>query len=569
MKSAEGYLWLADGKQIKGWWNVKKGSNQALFFNDKHQEELALLNFRIEDGKECTRVYFSQLRAKLPIEKWTFFTPCCFDEAYIPSGQAQGYLVHHSRATIIDCYGVKGLSMPWVAGKLKDSSWLLYLETPWDGGVYLEGNKVWPLWRFSLGEIGYERSIACYSFTGNYIAACKLYRRIAEEKGLAVTLSEKIKQNLNTERLCGARYVKLWIKEHHSDSFKKQVRYSSLHPLDILPPDTNQKIYHTFRDAENMKIYLKKCDIRNALLILCGWEKGGYDYGRPENWPPASEAGSVQEFFKFLAPNCYLTGLHDNYFDMYETAAAYPEGAVKKKDGTLISNGVWAGGEAKVLCCGARRFWFERNRKYFESNTPAVMFLDVLAAVPLLECYEKKHPMTRREDQESRAELLRQLYEEKIIVGTEGAGDWAVPYLHFFEGGFTNEPMQDGNIQIPLFNLVYHDCVLCLRHQGHTNTYATDWRTKALFDLMNGVPSTFRFMNNRKDLDKAFKGSLCVDRIAARTFSRKMILHRFLDGYTVQESEFDNGLRVRIDINSHTAEVFEREQLVEALKIRE
>lgn len=73
--------------------------------------------------------------------------------------------------------------------------------------------------------------------------------------------------------------------------------------------------------------------------------------------------------------------------------------------------------------------------------------------------------MTRRECFDRRAECFEYLLSHGILSSSEEVSDWAVPSLIFchyapydFQMRSPNEPRQ--GVPVPLYNLVYHDCVI-------------------------------------------------------------------------------------------------------------
>ena len=102
-----------------------------------------------------------------------------------------------------------------------------------------------------------------------------------------------------------------------------------------------------------------------------------------------------------VAEECgYLFGLHDQYRDYYVDGSRFTEArAVRAADGTHPRKSLWAGGPQTLLC--AREAIADIRRNFTELIGRGVKltgsYLDVYAVVPLDECYNIEHPMTRED----------------------------------------------------------------------------------------------------------------------------------------------------------------------------
>ncbi|MBQ2710076.1 MAG: hypothetical protein IJF67_17510, partial [Clostridia bacterium] len=107
-----------------------------------------------------------------------------------------------------------GLSMAFF-GILREGCWLLYaVITNLDAMFYLpfaEGLNC-PHIAFlpEKGKWGYDREIRILTGEGGITELCLAYRRIAEEKGLRVPFTEKVKKLPDIAKLVGAADVWLW-----------------------------------------------------------------------------------------------------------------------------------------------------------------------------------------------------------------------------------------------------------------------------------------------------------------------------------------------------------------------
>jgi len=127
------------------------------------------------------------------------------------------------------------------------------------------------------------------------------------------------------------------------------------------------------------------------------------------------------------------------------------------------------------------------------------------------------------------------------IVGTEAACDWTVPFSDI------SSPIGPGKcVDVPLFNLVYHDAII--------TTYRTGDTPSLLRGLLNGgLPQTGDML---ADLEK--NGKLIRQRAAlqVRLAHAEMTNHEFLDAnYRKERTTFADGTTVTVDWDTQTAAI--------------
>ncbi|HOS94440.1 MAG TPA: glycoside hydrolase, partial [Armatimonadota bacterium] len=189
--------------------------------------------------------------------------------------------------------------------------------------------------------------------------------------------------------------------------------------------------------------------------------------------PAAPECGgdeALAECSKRVQALGYLCGGHDNYQDMYRDAPSWDESYIMRNpDGSIRQGGNWAGGPCWLICSRkalelARRNLPEVKRRYGFS----AYFIDTTFAAPPYECSSTEHPLTFTDDIRYKGELCDLSRSFFPIHGSEEGQEWAIPHSSYFEGimgGVLSEPPA-GTRQIPLMDLVYHDCIALYTHQG-------------------------------------------------------------------------------------------------------
>ncbi len=315
---------------------------------------------------------------------------------------------------------------------------------------------------------------------GNYSTIAKAYRKEAKEKGWLVVWDEKLKKFPDAEKLFGAPNIKLWsaLTRSMSEDSSKEINVS-----------TNWTFDEAAQVAEHLKNDLK---IEKALFTLGGWINRGYDNQHPDILPAAPECGGnkgladCSERVKKLG---YLFCLHDNYSDMYLDAPSWDEDFIlRDKNKKLIRGGTWAGGKCYIICSKKGLELAKRPDK----NLPAVKklfnpnsyFIDVTFAAAPRECFSQKHPLTKSDDIKYKQELSDYSRELFGTFGSECGKEWAITHADFFEGiaGVKGRYYHGKNLlshlgaqEIPLFNMIYHDCIAAYGKYGYDMNAAADY----------------------------------------------------------------------------------------------
>jgi hypothetical protein len=311
----------------------------------------------------------------------------------------------------------------------------------------------------------------------NTIAAA--YRKVAEQKKLVVTLAEKARRNPEVAKLFGASNAKLWTclaRKRSEDSTK----------------DESVEVKWTFDEAAQVAEHLKRdLGMDRCLFTLGGWTEGGYDCRHPDALPANPECGgnnALAAAVGHIKSLGYVACFHDNYQDMYRDAKSWnPDCIQKKPDGSLMSGGRWLGGRAWLVCAPKTLELAQRPQ-----NLPAVQklfgpqayFIDTTYAVDPQECFDPKHPLTRNDDIRWKQKLSDCARKVFGVFGSECGREWAIPHSEFFEGlsgvsgrYFHNniDPEKLSATVMPLFEMVYHDCLVVHGKYGYAPEAAAEY----------------------------------------------------------------------------------------------
>lgn len=314
---------------------------------------------------------------------------------------------------------------------------------------------------------------------GDYVTIAKAYREIARQKGWLVTWDDKLKGYPDRAKYFGASNYKLWstLDRRMSEDSTKEERV---------------RVNWTFEEAAQVAEHLKRdLKLDKVLFMMGGWIHRGYDNQHPDILPTAPECGGDTAFTdacRRIRALGYVLSLHDNYQDIYRDSPSWNERYVQKNaDGSLVKGGHWAGGRAYITCSQmavelARR---PQNllavKKLSEADS---YFIDTTYAAGLQECFDKEHPLTRGDDMKWKQEISDYAREVFGSFGSECGREWAIPHADFFEGltgvsgtWYHNKdlPKQLGGTVVPLFEIVYRDCIAIYGKYGYDPVKAAEY----------------------------------------------------------------------------------------------
>jgi Family of unknown function (DUF5696) len=226
-------------------------------------------------------------------------------------------------------------------------------------------------------------------------------------------------------------------------------------------------------------------------VSLSGWLNQGYDRQTPDALPPAEAAGGwagMKLFFDTCKEVGYTCWLHDQYRDYYLDAPSWnPDFAVHEedrntppsafpgtrfkhdwKDGYIPLMDNWDGGAQGYLNNSFMLGHVIKNfREMFAHGIhPAGSYQDVFGYIPPDEDFNPEHPNTRTDSMNYRAAVMRWVKNNLGIVGTEDGSDWVIPYADYLTSRMNRsastgtDPDHEDAIQVPLYELVYHDAVV-------------------------------------------------------------------------------------------------------------
>jgi hypothetical protein len=448
-------------------------------------------------------------------------------------------------------YGGHGICMPWYGTVEGDTGWMAIIETPDDASLSIHRRdgllQLAPEWEPQKQHFGPDRVIR-YVFvkSGGYVAMAKRYRQYAIKTGLFKTLADKRKTTPAVDLLVGA--VNIWCWDEQAVAWCHELQSLGIQHIlwsNALPGDQ-------IKALNSMGVLTSRYDIYQDAMD-------------PQYYPV----------------------LH--YVDRNWTSDAW-----KNRDLMIGADGQWVRGwqvetkDGRMIPCGT--LCDREALAYAQRRIPADLanhayrcrFIDTTTASPWRECYDPVHPMTRSDSKHYKMELLRYVSQGcGLVCGSETGHDAAVPFVDYFEGMLSIAPyrvpdsgrdmarmwedvpapvarFQTGHTyRLPLWELVYHDCVVAQWYWGdYNNKLPKLWDRRDLWNALYGTPPMFMF--DRKtweaNKDRFVKSYQTAEPVARATGYSEMLSHEWLTpDHAVQRTRFANGVTVTVNFGDTPA----------------
>ncbi len=450
-------------------------------------------------------------------------------------------------------YSGHGLSMAWfgvtdggvVSAEADEASpgLMSIVETPDDmrlrigrmGGDLLVAQ---PIWQPQKGRWGDARRLRYVLFEdGGYVAQAKRYREYARSLGRLVTLREKARVNPNVDRLVGS--VNVWTWQEDKVEAIEELKRSGV----------EQVLFSNAKSAGEIDL----CNQRGYLSSRYDIYQDVYPPGKP---PWANHEGWPQDLV------LDGRGRRVRGWEIRSKQGNFPGGVVCSIPG---------------LARARKKIPQELREKHYLCR-----FIDTTTASAFKECYNPAHPTTRRQDKDHKMGLLRFVSQQmKLVTGSETGIDCAVPYVHYFEGMLSlgpyrlpdagrnmidvAEPTEDiltfqvgPRYRVPLWELVYHDCVVSTWYWGdYNNKIPAVWDLRDLWNILYGTPPMWMFNEEiwEKNRERFLRCCRSVCPVVRQVGYEEMVSHRFLTAdHTVQRTEFSDGTRVTVNFGKRPYE---------------
>ena len=441
-------------------------------------------------------------------------------------------------------YGGHGICMAFWGATDGARGHMAIIETPDDASIRVDRHAgllaIAPQWDAQRGQFGYTRRLRYVFFErGGHVAIAKRYRTYAQQTGLLKTLEQKRRENPNVDLLIGA--VNVWCWDRDAVGVVKELQAAGIERI----------LWSAAASPEKLKAI-------NDLGVLTSRYDIYQDVMDPANFP-------------------MLNGRHSDW-----VTEAWPADIIRKANGDWLRGWGVKGKQGEQFYCGV--ICDQRAPEYAAQRIPAELathpyrcrFIDTTTAAPWHECYQTNHPMTRTESRQWKMKLLDYVSRDsKLVTGCETGHDDAVPFLHYFEGMmslgpyrvpdsgrdmariWTNAPESVVKFQLghsyrlPLWELVYHDCVVAQWYWGdYNNKLPMLWDKRDLFNVLYATPPMFMFsrtqwQDNRARFVQSYRNTCPTIR---RVGYSELTDHRFLTANRdVQQTVFASGVTVTVN----------------------
>lgn len=453
------------------------------------------------------------------------------------------------------------LDMPWfgLCDLQKGFGCCAILETSNDSILHMDPRmvdtrKVYaPVvrWIASKGQIRYPRCLLLrFVPRGGYVALAQAYRDYAKAHGLVVPFTAKVKRNPNIRRLFGA--VDVW----------------------------GNATLQFANEAKSLGV--------NRMLI----------HGR-----------STPAEMRAINAIGYLTSEYDNYTDIMPTEpgkkpdsshGSIPADVVMHSDGQRMK--AWLTYDKKIQYmkrCPTR--WVSAASlvvpKVLRSWPFLGRFVDVTTAEGLYECYDPAHPLNRSDKRHMGEQLLAYMRSQKLVVGGEHGIWWGVPHQDYIEGmmsgnrfgwpaGHLIHPKNRSEKfsgpygtdtwdvydrwsighewRAPLWELVFHDCVVPTWYWGDSNDYLLDaapeyTAKKDAFNILYGtMPMLWADSGGSwvRARDLFLRTCRNTSKVHAAIAEARMLSHEFVTpDHAVQRTRFSDGTTAIVNFGAEPRKV--------------
>ncbi|MHB0959616.1 MAG: glycoside hydrolase [Pirellulaceae bacterium] len=418
------------------------------------------------------------------------------------------------------------------------------VETPDDAAVNVtrSGGRLSqaPEWLPQKGRFGLARRMRYVVFeSGGYVAMCKRYRQYAQQNGLFKTLDQKRSENPHVDLLVGA--VNVWCWDRPAPEMCEEMRKLGIERILWSNRSTPEQI----QQLNEMRVLSSRYDIYQDVMDPANFSKLRY--------------------------------VHSDW-----TSDAWPNDIILREDGSWATGWAVEGKAGEWYQCGvlcdsvAVDYARRRVPLELETHPYRCRFIDTTTASEWRECYHPNHPMTRSDSRRFRMKLLEYMSQTLgLVTGSETGHDAAVPFVHYFEGMLSLGPyrvpdagrdmlrvwnevpeslakFQTGHYyRLPLWELVYHDCVVSQWYWGdYNNKLPAVWPRRDLFNALYGTPPMFMFNRAiwRENRERFVESYQAATPVARATGYSEMISHRWLTAdHAVQQTQFANGIAVTVN----------------------
>ena len=310
-----------------------------------------------------------------------------------------------------------------------------------------------------------------YTLSGadaNYSGMGRKYREIRLRAGEISPIRERIKTNKHLAQSWDRILARLVVCGVMPTPKQDNLFFKKSPPIQVMA---------TFDKQKEIIKAIKAAGIREVMLVLPGWQRGGFNGNCPDIFPIPEEFGGeakLRELIAFAKAEGYPLTPNADHTCAYYSASMWDEDyIIKRADGSLCSMGIFGGGRMHYICL--KRSWElfikKQMRQIKDLGFDGSYYIDVFSARPPDECYDKHHFATKKEIAKVQNEILsyaRELFGtayseagfDHCIQSLEGANYTSgMDYWHEYRPKELGKPTIFDGIY-PLWEIVYHGTIL-------------------------------------------------------------------------------------------------------------
>ncbi len=472
------------------------------------------------------------------------------------------------------CYGWKkevGGILGIVTGMRCDFGQVLCLK---DGTYYL-----YP--RFNIeGDLPYEDFCVEYIEleNGDYSDMARTYRQYMLDECGCIPLKERVERDARLKKAADSICIRV-----------RQGWKPVPSPVEEQTPETEPEMHVacTFDRVGEIADEFKRQEVSDIEFCLVGWNYGGHDGRFPQIFPADPRLGG-DEKMKQLIQKIHSLGYgivcHDDATAAYRIADCFDEEyLLKNKDGANHARPYcWGGGRPYKICPQREYELFElsNQEKLAELGFEGVHYIDVITILPLLKCYDERHPLNRRQSADWYIKIMKLSREKFGGFSSESSFDFGaaftdyVMYPSFDLGKPHNQKLCDEII--PFWHIVYHGIIMYNPCTFTLNYMAKNTNNRLKFFEYGGRPlacfyanfaTNNHWMGNEDficDTDEQMVAS--VSAIKQMSDDYKMLeneRYEFIYSHEkvsdgVYKTTYTNGTEVIVDYNAQTFDIIRK-----------
>ncbi len=371
-------------------------------------------------------------------------------------------------------FGMKNPRTTWVAIVKK-------MKLEFEFRVEIKDGQYQVFPRFCIKDIGFKPYedivVDFYELKGEnatYAGMAKKYRDYQLKRGEVKPLKERVKNNPKLEHMAKSILLRA---QHGGKGIPKDKNGKWIIKDYTLETELPMRVGYTCDQVTEAIKKLKEMGCDNLVFHEVGWNVRGHD-GRYPQLLPVEPAIGGEEALKRTIETAkslgYYISPHVNHTDAYRIADCWSEDYIaKRKDGSLMYVGCWAGGKAYTPCPDAI---FER---FITKDYPMLKdrlgfnglhHVDVISAISPRCCFDPKHQLNRKQWTQAYLRIMKYAHELTGGFTSECGFDHVIKYLDWaFYINHKNKHSPVLDRYLPVWQLVYHGIVPSSAFYSDTN----------------------------------------------------------------------------------------------------